>query len=140
MLLRAILCGGVRNGFLLGNAKKQEVKCQFLWWPGWDGHLFWECSFHPVLHVRELPEFASLLARDRSVWHGWLPGHGVAGDGFAWSASRRSLEPQLGTYPADGAGFGVPRDFWDAKDLAIEVGDHPCVWTDGGREHYPKWI
>ena len=31
MLLRAILCGGVLNGFLLGKAKKEEVPCRFLW-------------------------------------------------------------------------------------------------------------
>ena len=31
MLLRAILCGGVWNGFLLGQAKKDDVPCQLLW-------------------------------------------------------------------------------------------------------------
>ena len=25
----------------------------------------------------------------------------------------------------------------DAEDLAVEIGDHPCVWTDGSREDYP---
>ena len=29
MLLRSILCGGVWNGFLLGQAKKDDVPCQF---------------------------------------------------------------------------------------------------------------
>ena len=29
MLLRAILCGGVWNGFLLGKAKKEDVPCRF---------------------------------------------------------------------------------------------------------------
>ena len=29
LLLRAILCGGVWNGFLLGQAKKEEVPCRF---------------------------------------------------------------------------------------------------------------
>ena len=28
---------------------------------------------------------------------------------------------------------GLPPDFWDAEDLASEIGD-PCVWTDGSRE------
>ena len=27
--------------------------------------------------------------------------------------------------------------FWDADDLVTEIGEHPCVWTDGGREDYP---
>ena len=29
-------------------------------------------------------------------------------------------------------------DFWDAEDLAIEIGDHLCVWTDGSLEPYPS--
>ena len=35
MLLRAILCGGVWNGFLLGKARKEDVPCRFLWEKGW---------------------------------------------------------------------------------------------------------
>ena len=31
MLFRAISCGGVRNGFLLGKAEKEDVHCRFLW-------------------------------------------------------------------------------------------------------------
>ena len=51
MLLRAILCGGVWNGFLLGKAKKEDVPCRFCGKRDGDGHLFWECIF-PLL-----PEF-----------------------------------------------------------------------------------
>ena len=29
MLLRAILCGCVWNGFLLGRAKKEDIPCRF---------------------------------------------------------------------------------------------------------------
>ena len=66
ILLRAILCGEVWNGFLLGRAKKEDVPCLFCGKKDGDGHLFWECSFPPFLHVRELPEFASLMSLDRS--------------------------------------------------------------------------
>ena len=45
MLLRSILSGGVWNGFLLGNSKKEEVPCQFCGCVDGDGHLFWECPF-----------------------------------------------------------------------------------------------
>ena len=34
---------------------------------------------------------------------------------------------------ADDSGLWTSPDFWD---LAIEIGDSPCVWTDGGREDY----
>ena len=47
MLLRAILCGGVWNGFLLGKARKEDVPCRFCGEKDGDGHLFWECSFLP---------------------------------------------------------------------------------------------
>ena len=39
MLLRAILCGRVWDGFLLGQAKTEEVPCRFC---GGNGHSFWE--------------------------------------------------------------------------------------------------
>ena len=38
MLLSAILCGGVWNGFLLGQAKKQDVPCRFCGKRDGDGH------------------------------------------------------------------------------------------------------
>ena len=43
-----------------------------------DGHLFWDCTFPPIQHVRDLPEFAYLMSLDRSnwprcfLWHGSL--------------------------------------------------------------------
>ena len=49
MLLRAILCGGVWNGFLLGKAKKENVPCRYCG----ERRLFCECTFPLLLHVRE---------------------------------------------------------------------------------------
>ena len=79
-MLRAILCGerGRRgwNGFLLGKAKKEDVRCCFCGKRDGDGHR----TFLPLQHVRELPEFAFLMSLDRRkwprslLWHGWLPG------------------------------------------------------------------
>ena len=62
MLLRAILCGGVWNGFLLGKAKKENVPCRFCGKRDGDGHLFRECTFSPPPYsmFRDLPEFACL--------------------------------------------------------------------------------
>ena len=72
MLLGAILCGRVWNGFLLGKAKKENVPCLFCGKKDGDGHLFWECSFHPLQHVRDLPEFSFLMSLDRSISLAWL--------------------------------------------------------------------
>ena len=149
MLLRAILWGGVWNGFLLGQAKKEDVPCRFCGGRDGDGHLFWECTFLPLLHVRELPEFASLLALDRSdwsrclLWHGWLPGLCGGGERDPWAASleqlaSRSLERVLGPYPVDSSSFWTPTDAWDADDIALEMTDDPNIWTDGSREDYPE--
>ena len=55
MLLIAIFCGGVWNGFLIGQAKKRDVPCQFCGKRDGDGHSFWECTFPPFLHVRGAP-------------------------------------------------------------------------------------
>ena len=71
----------------------EEVSCRFCGKKDGDGHLFWECAFLPFMRVRELSEFATLLVRDRSnwprclLWHGWLPGLGVAGEHDPWAAS-----------------------------------------------------
>ena len=94
MSLRVILCGGVWNGFLLGRAKKEDDLCGK---KDGDGHLFWECSFPPLLHVRELPEF-SYLSCD--------------GERDSWAASFGQLaclelERCLGGYPLDSSGYWV---------------------------------
>ena len=54
---------------------------------------FGSAPFSPLLHVRELPELASLVALDRSdwprclLWHGWLPGLSGAGESDTWATS-----------------------------------------------------
>ena len=48
MLLRAILSGGVWNGFLLSKVKKEDVPCRFCGAPDNDGHLFGDYTFHPL--------------------------------------------------------------------------------------------
>ena len=113
MLLRAILCGGVWNGILLGRAKKQDVPCRFCGKRDGNGHLFWECPFPPSLqHVRDLPEFVALMSLDRSkwprclLWHGWLPGLSGLSAENPWTSSFGDLafsplERCLGAFPAD---------------------------------------
>ena len=143
MLLRAILSGRVWNGFLPGQAKKEELPCRFCSKRDGDGHLFWDCTFTsppllpplpPILHVWEIRGFASLMSLDRSnwprclLWHGWLLGLGLSGERDPWAASfgqlaSWELERCLGAYPADYSGFWTPPDFWDGDDLALEMTD-----------------
>ena len=147
MLLRAILCGSVSNGFLLGKAKKEDVPCRCCGKRDGDGHLFWECTFLPLQHNRDLPEFAYLFTLDRSKWprclrwQGWLPGLNGTSATNSWAASFGDLasfhlERCLGAYLVDFVDCWTPPDYWDADDIALEMTEHPNVWTDGCREDF----
>ena len=103
--------------------------------------------FHLFLHVRELPEFSSLLALDRSkwprclLWHGWLPGLSCDGERAPWAASFGQLaclklESCLGAYPVDFSSCWTPLEYWDADDIALDISDYPNIWTDGSREDF----
>ena len=78
-LLRSVMVGGVWNGFLLGRVRNQVLPCRFCGAPDNDGHLFWECTFPPLVEIRENPEFHDLMRMDKAhwprclLWHGWLP-------------------------------------------------------------------
>ena len=139
--------GGVWNGFLLGKAKKEDVPCRFCVKRDGDGHFLGECSFLPLQPVRNLPEFAFLMSLDRSnwprclLWHGWLPGLKGIGQREPWALSFGDLASFhlgrcLGAYPVDFGDAWTPIDYWDADDIALEVPDHPNVWTDGSREDF----
>ena len=112
MLLRAILSGGVWNGFLLSKVKKEDVPCRFCGAPDNDGHLFWDCTFPPFVELRNQPEFLPLMSKDRSrwpcclLWHGWLPGLSSRTVGTPWAVASSDfasscLENAFGSYPLD---------------------------------------
>ena len=78
MLLRDILCGGVWNGFLLGESKEEEVLCRYCGdVDGGHGHLLWDCQYPPLVRTKDDPEFAALLVVSIVVGLGAWPG--VAG-------------------------------------------------------------
>ena len=121
--------------------------CQFCGKKDSDGDLFWECTFPPFLHVRELPEFAPLMSVDRSrwprclLWHGLLPGLGSGDWRSSWAASFRQLacldlERRLGAYPVGSSGQWTPLHYWDADDIGLEMSDHPNIRTGGSREDF----
>ena len=110
-----------------------------------DGHLFWDCTFHPLKHVRDLPEFAYLMSLDRSkwprslLWHGWLPGLNGISATTPWAVSFLViwlLFISSGAWVLILLTLLVAPDYWDADDTALEMTDHPNVWTDGSREDF----
>ena len=148
-MLRAILPGGVWNGFLLSQAKKEDIPCRFCGAPDNDGHLFWECSFLPFVELRNNPEFLPLMNRDRTnwlrclLWHGWLPGLTSRTSGSPWAVASidlacHALEKALGPHPLSTHSAWHP--FWDqddAQDMVDDVPVAPNIWTDGSKEPIP---
>ena len=88
-----------------------------------------------------------LVSLDRSKWprcslcHWCLPGLGGICDGDPWASSFEDLafsklERCLGACPVDFSGSWTPPEYGDADDIALEMSDHPNIWTDGGREDF----
>ena len=141
-LLHSTMVGGVWNGFLLGKVRGQVVPCPFCGAPNGDGHLFWECTFPPLVEVRENPEFHDLTRMDKGhwprclLWHGWLPKLSGVNGASPWAASAADsagslVESALGGYSSGLlAEWGLPVEF-DAVEAASLLPDYPNVWTDG---------
>ena len=60
--------GVVWNGFLLSKVRGHDVPCRFCGAPDGDGHLFWECTFPPLVEIRENPEFHDLMREEKAHW------------------------------------------------------------------------
>ena len=141
-LLRSILVGGVWNGFLLGRVRGQDVPCRFCGGCDSDGHLFWDCTFPPLVEIREHPEFHDLMELDEAswprclLWHGWLPLLSGTNGGSPWALTPDEgavsiLESALGKYSSGQlTEWQLPADF-DVDGAALRVADDPDVWTDG---------
>ena len=141
-LLRSIMVGGVWNGFLLRKVRGQDVPCQFCGAPDGDGHLFWECTFPPLVEIRENPEFHDLMGMDKGhwprclLWHGWLPQLSGVNGASPWAASAADsagylVESALGGYSSSLCAEWGPSDEHDEVEAASLLPDHPDVWTDG---------
>ena len=96
------------NGFLLAWVKRQPVPCRFCGSPD-GGNLFWECSFPPLVEIRENPEFHDLMREDKAhwprclLWHGWLPMLSGVNGASPWAAGAAEsvgslVEVALGQY------------------------------------------
>ena len=141
-LLRSILVGGVWNGFLLGQVRGQDVPCRFCGGRDHDGHLFWDCTFPPLVEIREHPEFHDLMEMDKTswprclLWHGWLPLLSGINGGSPWAQSPAEgavnlLECSLGRYSSSQLSeWRLPAGF-DVEGAARRVAEEPDVWTDG---------
>ena len=93
-------------------------------------------------HVKELHEFATLMSLDRSKWPRVCFGMGGCPDSVVLvtvtlgDLAFGELERCLGAYPVDIFGSWTPPECWDADDIALEMSDHPDIWTDGSWEDF----
>ena len=136
------MVGGVWNGFLLGRVRNHTVPCRFCGAPDHDGHLFWECTFPPLVEIRENPEFHDLMRMDKAhwprclLWHGWLPMlSGCKGVspwvGTASESAHYLVEAALGGYSSRLVSDWSPPDGYDPVAVSCIVPDYTNVWTDG---------
>ena len=135
-----VLAGGVWNGFLLGKVKGQHVPCRFCSGADGDGHLFWDCTFPPLVEIREHPEFYGLSEMDTwprcLLWHGWLPLLSGVNGGSPWAddpaeGAGNLLECALGSETSGFLEDGQLLVGFDAGGAAERVAAEPDVWIDG---------
>ena len=109
--------------------------------PDGDGHLFWECTFPPLVEIRESPEFHDLMRMDKGhwprclLWHGWLPmlsgGNGVSPWALSPSESASYLvEATLGGYSSRLVTEWSPSNEYDQVAVASVVPVHTNVSSD----------
>ena len=128
------MVGGVWNGCLSGRVRGQPVPCRFCG-PDGDGHRFWECTFPPLVEIRENPEFHDLMREDKAhwprclLWHGWLPM--LSGVNGASGSAGCLVEVALGRCSSGLLAERGPSDELHEVDAASSMLDHPNVWTDG---------
>ena len=134
-LLRSVMVGGVRNDFLLGRVRGRPVPCRFCGAPDCDGHLFFfgECTFPPLVEIRENPEFHDIMREDKAhwprclLWHGWLPMLSGVNGASPWApdASESAfylVETALGRYSSGLVSeWSHPHDF-DADEVSALCG------------------
>ena len=101
-----------------------------------------DCTFPPLVEIREHPEFHDLMEMDQSswsrclFWHGWLPLLSGINGGSPWAQSPAEgavnlLECSLGRYSfSQLSEWRLPLDF-DVEGASRRVAEEPDVWTDG---------
>ena len=133
------VCGTV---FLLGRVKGQPVPCRFCGAPDGDGHLHWECTFPPLVEIRENPEFHDLMREDKAhwpsclLWHGWPPILSGVNGASPWAADASEsafylVETALGRYSSGLVSEWSLPDGSDADEVAARMPDAPKAWSDG---------
>ena len=101
-----------------------------------------ECTFPPLVEIRENPEFHDLIRMDKArwprclLWHGWLPMLSVVNGASPWAADASEsagylVEVALGRSSSGLFAEWSPPDEFDADEVASRMFDAPNVWIEG---------
>ena len=116
--------------------------CRFCGAPDGDGHLYWECTFPPLVEIRENPEFHELRREDKAqwrrclLWHGWLPMLSGVNGASSWAVDASEsaaylVEVALGRYSSGLVTEWSPSDEFDEARAASSLPDYPTARADG---------
>ena len=149
MLLRAIVTGGVLNGFLLAKLRKKKFLVGFVVLLIMMAIFFGTAPF--LLLLSFVISLSFFLSWVRIALTGLVVFFGMVGFlvslsrtlGTTWAISSSDLassrlENALRPYPLFASSVWHP--FWDQNDaqyMADDVLDDPNIWTDGSREPIP---
>ena len=76
-LLRSVMVGGVWNGFLLGRVRGSLFHVDFVMHLMVTVTFLGECTFPPLVEIRENPEYHDLMRMDEDHWQRCLLWHGL---------------------------------------------------------------
>ena len=94
--------------------------------------MFWECTFPPLVEIRENPEFHDLMRMDKGhwpgclLWHGWHPVLSGVNGASPWAASaaesaRYLVEAALGCYSSCMITEWSPPDAYGRVELRLPL-------------------
>ena len=141
-LLRGVLVGGVWSGSCWGGCEVSLSHADSVVVLMAMDIFLGECTYPPLVEIRENPEFHDLMKMDKGhwprclLWHGWLPLlSGVNGDSHWAEAAAQGaghlLGSALGCYSSRLLFEWSLLGGFDAADIVLQSCEHPNVWTDG---------
>ena len=122
-MLCAILAGRVCNGSLLSRSSGESVFRQFFGEQDGDGHLFWECSFPTLGHLREHPKIFGLFAHYRVAL---LAAWSFGSTSVPWPESVCEVAAARWVTVLGPAGAAWTLDKWDEDGILDLIPEHPC--------------